>query len=257
MIAQFNRFEIKMTMAQAHTGSHPGACDNDVEYLLTIPVIQRELRRIPDGKLADELDEYGAWDDEQLKDRKENEKRIVWIAAGNITEMEYQKKNKEGTKTKSCTFFIIFCTRVQHLVHTLFMLSKYNEDIVNELCESLRKLSGRVQACKQAGVCYDTFLGWMKKYPEFVERVKKAERESRKSGKERAIACIFKAMEKSWQAGAWWLERNYPDQYGRRDPVFDGLKKLAAPTININNYEGEKPTVPDAIRQALAQTSQN
>lgn len=97
MWASFNRFEIEMTKAQAHTGHHQGTCDDDVAYLLTLPKIKRQLSRIPDEKLIDELLEYGAWDDEELMDRKENEARIVWLAAGDITEREYYKKHyKKG-----------------------------------------------------------------------------------------------------------------------------------------------------------------
>lgn len=94
MYAKFNRFEIKMTKDQAHTGSHPGPCDNDVEYLLTLPAIKKELKKISDVDLAAELKECGAWDNEQLKDRQENEARIIWLAAGQITEDIYEKESK-------------------------------------------------------------------------------------------------------------------------------------------------------------------
>jgi len=94
MFAQFNRFEIEMTKAQAHTGSHQGSCDDDIAYLLTLPKIKRQLKNIPDEKLIDELRECGAWNDEELKDRKENEARIVWLAAGDIVEEEDTKHNQ-------------------------------------------------------------------------------------------------------------------------------------------------------------------
>jgi len=92
MFASFNRFEIQMTKNQAFSASHSGPCDNDVDILLSIPAIRRQLKTIPDDKLANELREYGAWDNEQLMDRKENEARIIWIAANNIAEEIYSKK---------------------------------------------------------------------------------------------------------------------------------------------------------------------
>jgi hypothetical protein len=86
MYASFNRFEIEMTKKQAASASHSGACDEDVAWLLTLPVIKKQLAAIPDDILAAELDGYGAWDETELSSRADNEARIVWIAAGNITE---------------------------------------------------------------------------------------------------------------------------------------------------------------------------
>ena len=91
MIAYFNGFEIEMTKKEAASASHPGPCDADVAYLLTLPKIKRQLKKIPDDVLAGVLKEYGAWDEEQLKDRGENESRIIWIAAGDIMEGIYER----------------------------------------------------------------------------------------------------------------------------------------------------------------------
>ena len=85
MYATFHRFEIKMTLKQARNASHSGACDDDVSALVKVPAIARQLREIPDDALAAELREYGAWDDAQLADLAANDERIVWIAAGNIS----------------------------------------------------------------------------------------------------------------------------------------------------------------------------
>ncbi len=86
MFASFNRFEIKMTKKQAISASHPGPCDLDVKALLRIPAIKRQLAKISDADLIAELYDYGAWNDEELAVRADNEERIVWIAAGDIAE---------------------------------------------------------------------------------------------------------------------------------------------------------------------------
>ena len=86
MTAYFERFQITMTRAQAKGASHPGPCDDDIDFLLKMPSIKRQLAKIPDDVLASELREYGAWLDDDLADRELNEARIVWIAACNITE---------------------------------------------------------------------------------------------------------------------------------------------------------------------------
>ena len=86
MYAQFNRFEIQMTKQQAMLCSHPGSCDADVLTLLQDIRIKRQLAKIPNEALAAELSEYGAWDATELQDRPANERRIIWLAANDITE---------------------------------------------------------------------------------------------------------------------------------------------------------------------------
>jgi hypothetical protein len=96
MYASFNHFEIEMTKKQALSASHPGLCDLDVKALLRIPAIKRQLAKISDSDLTAELSEYGAWDETELSNRAENEERIIWIAAGNIAENEYEKAKSMG-----------------------------------------------------------------------------------------------------------------------------------------------------------------
>ena len=50
---------------------------------------------------------------------------------------------------------------------------------------------------------------------EFVESTKKAEAEAIC----RNVAVINVAARTQWQASAWYLERRYPDDYGRKDKV--------------------------------------
>jgi hypothetical protein len=86
MLAYFNRFTIQLTKSQAESCSHSGDCDCDVEELLKNKAIQRQLSCISAEDIAAELKEYGAWDFEELSDSDANKRRILWIAAGNITE---------------------------------------------------------------------------------------------------------------------------------------------------------------------------
>lgn len=86
MFATFDRFAIEMTKAQAESASHPGPCDDGVQYLLTLPKIRRQLKRITDDELRAELREYGAWIEGDLDQRENNEARIIWLAAGHIAD---------------------------------------------------------------------------------------------------------------------------------------------------------------------------
>ena len=90
MFAQFNHFEIQMTLKQAKQCSHSGACDADVAALVATPAMRRQLAKLDPVKLAEELREHGAWDDMQLSSLEDNYNRIVWIAACDIVEESRQ-----------------------------------------------------------------------------------------------------------------------------------------------------------------------
>jgi len=83
-IATFNYFEIEMPTAAVEECHHVGECYDDV----TAWQPRIDLSHVSDQDLKKELKEYGAWDDEELNDRIENEKRIIWIAAGYIQDLK-------------------------------------------------------------------------------------------------------------------------------------------------------------------------
>lgn len=80
------RIELKLTKSQARQASHPGPCDRDVQALSRVPEIRRQLDKIDPETLRQELKEYGAWDAGELESHTDNLQRILWIAAGDITE---------------------------------------------------------------------------------------------------------------------------------------------------------------------------
>lgn len=86
MQAYFERFTLTITKEQARTGSHQGRCDDDIQYLLTVPAIRRQLNKIPAQDIRKELSEYGAWDESELSNDDDNKARILWIACCNIRE---------------------------------------------------------------------------------------------------------------------------------------------------------------------------
>ena len=76
--------------------------------------------------------------------------------------------------------------------------------------------------CKNANIVYDTFLEWIEKYPEFSEAVKKAENYGNDKIKD---ICKRRIIENdSWQSAAWWLERNYKEEYSLKQE-FDHTTK--------------------------------
>ena len=94
MIAQFNRFEIEMTLETAMKCSHSGKCDLDVKSVIASRQIRRPNSCTPNA-LANELYEYGSWEKDELKNDSSNWERIVWLAAGNIVENKKEKLVKK------------------------------------------------------------------------------------------------------------------------------------------------------------------
>jgi hypothetical protein len=83
MYATFEGFEIAMTKEQAQDCSHPGSCNADV--LDVSQAIKRPEGCTPE-RLRRALKEYGAWGEDALSNDAENWQRIVWIAAGDISD---------------------------------------------------------------------------------------------------------------------------------------------------------------------------
>lgn len=79
----FNRFELELPDQAVYDCSHAGQCDADVDHWQSR--IIRPDKCTPEALRA-ELDEYGAWDDDELSDDSANWRRIVWIAASNAKE---------------------------------------------------------------------------------------------------------------------------------------------------------------------------
>ena len=78
--------EIAMTREQAESASHQGQCIDDVRALLKCPEIASQLDAFGPEKIREALKEYGAWDEDELRDDEANRERALWSAAGNLTE---------------------------------------------------------------------------------------------------------------------------------------------------------------------------
>jgi hypothetical protein len=76
--------ELQIGRADALSGCHSGACDDDIEWLRRAPYIQAQLDALDEALVSDELKEYGAWDDLERADHEANLSRLLWIACGDI-----------------------------------------------------------------------------------------------------------------------------------------------------------------------------
>ncbi|WP_245533961.1 hypothetical protein [Effusibacillus pohliae] len=96
-------------------------------------------------------------------------------------------------------------------------------------------------ACALAGIHPSTFYRWLeegakprakKGYREFCEAVKKAEA----AAEAKRIQLITKAAETDWKAAAWYLERKYPDRWGKKDKVSAEVEHSGT-VVNREEYE--------------------
>lgn len=107
--------------------------------------------------------------------------------------------------------------------------SKLTPEVTKRLTEAIRAGNYYEAACAYAGIAYSTFREWMVrgekaksgKYREFMEAIKKAEHEA----EVRMVAMWQKHMPENWQAIATFLERRYPDRWGRRMDVRQDIKQ--------------------------------
>lgn len=101
-------------------------------------------------------------------------------------------------------------------------MKKTNETI-EILTNSLSEGATRSKACELAGISLRTLYNWLKDV-EVAEKIKQAEGIGMDYIKHLCIERIINA--KQWQASAWWLERNYPEQFGKRDVTVESTVEI-------------------------------
>ena len=115
---------------------------------------------------------------------------------------------------------------------------KYDKHHIEKIVESLRNGDGRVRACKIANISYETFMRWINSQNEFYEAIKKAEDVGNDKLKDIHKRKILE--DKSWQSGAWWLERNYPDEFRNRQSL---EHQIGISTIDFSKLTPEEAKI--------------
>ena len=82
----FNRFVLHLPYGAVDECSGPGRKDEAVSYWTQKVFNLKANADITEEALRRELREYGAWEEAELRDHNENERRIVWIACCDLKE---------------------------------------------------------------------------------------------------------------------------------------------------------------------------
>ena len=101
--------------------------------------------------------------------------------------------------------------------------SKLNPEVQDRIVSAIRAGNFAHVAAGYAGISESTFYRWMQSGQQgkndqlraFWEEVKDAEYEA----EVRAVAMVQKHMADNWQAAMTYLERKFPERWGRRDRI--------------------------------------
>lgn len=90
--ADFSRFSLELPDQCVLDCAHSGPCDEDVEFWFQ----KLDTSKFPGAdKIKAELAEYGAWDDDELADDDQNIRRLIWLAAGQIKDIEAETERAQ------------------------------------------------------------------------------------------------------------------------------------------------------------------
>jgi hypothetical protein len=129
--------------------------------------------------------------------------------------------------------------------------TKLTTEVEERLVHAITVGATYKDACACAGISFQTFLNWKKRaqraveqvgerdgepeetadqFVEFFDRIKRAEADAAVGW----LTTINKAARRDWKAGAWMLERRYPESYNLRrlkPDRLDGVVLTPAPGL--------------------------
>jgi hypothetical protein len=130
------------------------------------------------------------------------------------------------------------------------MKPKLTPELQEEIIAQIKIGNYHHVACASVGISKGTFYRWLEKgeamsegiYRDFYDAIKKAEHRSESS------ALVRLRGDESWQSEAWFLERRFPDRWGRKDSLnanmtgnldvkFIPIKELSEEEWNQQNTE--------------------
>ncbi len=112
--------------------------------------------------------------------------------------------------------------------------TKLNKELTDEIVKRIRAGNYIKVACQAVGISQTSYFDWINKgeqgiepYAEFLGAIKKAESEAHVH----FVAIIAAQASSQWQAAAWWLERKYPGQWGKREKIEISQEQVSSKEI--------------------------
>lgn len=119
--------------------------------------------------------------------------------------------------------------------------SKLTRELIEQAAKLIEEGNYQSHVAQALGIHEDTWYRWMREGAQTKNGLKRRFYEAVKKAEARAIArnvaLIQKAaQEGNWQAAAWWLERKFPDEWGKKDKL--GLEGNGAIEIKVVKVSG-------------------
>jgi len=93
--------------------------------------------------------------------------------------------------------------------------SKFTAEVKQRVKELVELGMNYKDVCQSIGITEETFSQWRKKFPEFSELVEAANAKV----KEISLKSIRVGEMRDWRAGAWRLERRFPEEYREKKEI--------------------------------------
>lgn len=137
--------------------------------------------------------------------------------------------------------------------------TKCTPALIKEISQVLLAGNYICVACDYAGITEATYFGWINRATAELDRVEReggevSEKEkifvdffksvtrARTSAEIHSVHTLRKAGEEDWRASAFYLERSFPDRWGRRSlnvDVTSGGEKIEGPVIYLPGRDDE------------------
>ncbi len=130
--------------------------------------------------------------------------------------------------------------------------TKLTPEVQAIIIETLQGGGYAVTACARANISQSKYYEWLKKgeegrspYREFREAVKKAEAEAEFKAVLLVLSVAFDPENPNWQAAMTYLERRYPERWGRRDRTKVDMEMTGG--VRMEHDLSDKLTTPERL----------
>lgn len=137
--------------------------------------------------------------------------------------------------------------------------TKCTPNLIQEISQVLAAGNYICVACEYVGITQATYFSWVNRATAELERVEeeggevseheeifveflKSATRARSSAEVQSVARLRKAGESDWKADAFFLERSFPDRWGRRNLAVDVTskgEKIDGPVIYLPGRDDE------------------